>query len=1011
MLRRTIALGLASALTAQSALAFETIDPDEFFISNYTLVDRTHNGSTVTLELTAELTNLDAGTFSSINADVAGGLPRLAQVSGFLSWVDVQPWETAEAEADMNLSITVPAFALRSTLRALANETIEWEFRGYETTIYQEGYFVMDEETRDVYFPGGEDYHAGFDAWTDLLLEIDVGDVILFQDTCDDVGVSEEYLCAPKTPWEVLDVYEDDIAVWVEYDIVEDLTLGEAIESGTLTSSLYGGGTGMHQSVYSDNNKWESCALNAETKEWECEFEGLYLANNDLAMGDHTTLDGGVNMRGVTAGIGVRIREGAVAELGADFEFEYDTNMAVHATDSDLETNWEEVLFEHDIPVFETQIAGFPIEISIEFVLTMGAEASFDSGAAFGLAQRGSVGVTFSEKDGVFEATPVFAVDPFSASPPTLASDASGSFRTWLALEAQLEVDRGLVGGPSARMVGFTEFTVDPSTDPWWEISAGGEVEGTLELELLGFEVAAHTFGLSTETVETVSSDSAAYSGVTGLASGEDVRWAENYHYGGTYGDYPIGVVPMDDGGLVFATWNPAVVAKVDQAGQLEWDTYLYAPSLGGITAFDGGILAFGEHGRALWIGELDDDGNEVQQHQYAFDYVFDLLDVHIIDDGPTPSFLVTGTILWDDSWFHAWLAYITYDPSNTDDPVTWHWARIYDSQTTYGPYADSFQDIIWDDGDIYIAGQTTAGELEGHISYNALVMKLDSDGQQVWAKATRDGADGLYAIAMDPSGTLVAGGYHSQIVTQVHSFHSAWLGNFEPTGGTLGTGTTLSEDLWWESYPDTSGYPSYTTPGASIYDAIHALEPLADGGFAAIGASGLSKDVGWVMSLDSGLNVRWLSTFEGDSGGEIVPTYLADTGSGLAVIGNTTAPAIGGYGGSGRDTMLLTVPYDGILSFDDATGLNSRYTKPDMVGAPDEGTQQDLTYLLTDLVPTHEEGTVGFSAAGISSWSLDPWDTTHSAMRPTDRRADRDGQQSGSDSTQSFGEGWTRPF
>ncbi len=979
---RAFTIALASTLLAPAAAAFQELDEDEFFIGDFTVVGSSTSATHLVLELTADLQNLDGGTFSSINAELAGGrasgLPFRVQAEGMLSYEDIDPWGiTAPAGDSGTITLTIPRPQVRATLSALASGSLVWELSGMETTVYQDGVFVMDDETRDVYFPYGD--LAGFDAWTDLLLEVDVGDIILFQDGCLDVGVTEEYLCAPRSPWEILDMGEDDIGIWLEVEARDDLELGDLVESGTLTERLQVGGNGMHQSVFSNNNTLESCEVNPETEELECSFQGLYQANNDLAMGDHSALDGGINMRGVSAGVGVRIREGAVSEIGADFEFDYDTAMAVQATDSDLEASWEEVLFEYSVPVVETQIAGVPLEISIEFALTMGAESSFDSGAAFGLAQRGSVGVTFLEGDDGFEATPVFEVNPFLSSPPTLASDASGSFRAWLALDAQLELDRGLAAGPSARLVGFTEFSVDPSADPWWEVSAGGEVEGTLELELLGFQVAAHTFGLSTETVESVSSEAAPYSGVTGLASGEEVRWAEDYHYGGTYGDYPVGVVPMDDGGVVFATWNPAVVARTDPAGELLWDTYLSGPSLGGIHAYDGGLLAFGEYGRALWIGELDADGEEVQQHQYTFDYVFDLLDVHIVDDGPTPSFLVTGTILHDDSWFHAWLGYMTYDPSAVDDPVTWHWARIYDSQTTYGPYADSFQDIVWDDGDIYIAGITTAGELEGHISYNALVVKLDADGQQVWAKATRDGADGLYSLAMDDAGYLVAGGYYSQIVTQVPYFHSAWLGTFDTSTGLLGTGITLSEDLWWEAYPDTSGYPSYTTPGASIYDAVHALEPLDDGGFAAIGVSGLGGKVGWVMSLDSGLSVRWLSTFEGLSGGETVPTYLADMGHGLAVIANTTAPTIEGYGGSARDTLLLSVPYDGILQFEPATGMNSRYTKPDMVGAPDEGSQQDLTYLLIDMVPPHAEVAVPFSEAGLSSWSLDPWEAVAS--------------------------------
>ncbi len=984
---RTLAAALAAALLTPVANAGVVVpDADEIYIGDFSVVSSTTTADGLVLELTADLQNLDAGTFESINASLAGGrasgLPFRVQAEGALDYEDIEPWAVvAPAHDSRTITLTIPRAQVRQTLNTIANDGLVFELIGVETTVYQDHVHVMDLETNELYFPYDE--LAGFDAWTDLLLDVEVGDVIVFADECPDTGVTEYLLCPPRDPWEVLDIGEDEIGVWLDVESRPDLVLEDLIESGTLSGTFLAVGSGMHQSVYDQGNKWETCAYDEEAEEYACEFSGLYLAENDMAMGDATSLDGGMNMRGITTELEIKMREGGVAKTSFDFQFDYDSAMAVRATDPDVVLNFEQPLFDHRIPIAATSIAGVPIEVDIEIVLTLGAESSFSTGSSFGLFQRGAVGVTFADdEDDGFTATPTIEVDPFLNSPPTLATNASGSFRSWLALEAQVEINGGLVGGPSARLVGFTEFTVDPGLDPWWEVSAGGEVEGTLELDVLGIEIAAHTFGLQTETSRAVSSEDAAYSGVTGLASGEEVRWAENFHYGGTYGDYPIGVVPMDNGDIVFATWNPAVVARTDATGELIWDTYLTGPSLGGVAAYDGGILTFGENGRALWIGELDDDGDEVQQHQYAFDYVFDLLDVYQVDDGPTPSFIASGTILYDNSWFHAWLAYFTYDPSATDDPVTWHWARLYDSQTTYGPYPDTFHDVYWDDGDIYIAGVTTAGELEGHISYNALVAKLDSDGQQVWAKATRDGADNLYTITMADENTLVAAGSISQIVTQVHYFHSAWLGKFDAATGEYEGSTTLSEDMWWPSYPSTAGYPSYTTPGASIYDAIYALDPLADGGFAAIGASGLSKEVGWVMSLDSGLNVRWLSTFEGDSGGEVVPTYFADTGSGLAVIANTTAPQVAGFG-SGRDTMLLSVPYDGIMDFDEDTLLGSRYTKPDMVPAPNDGEQQNLTYLLTDLVPTHQEATVSFSSSVLSTWSLDPWDLSHSSAVP----------------------------
>jgi hypothetical protein len=57
------------------------------------------------------------------------------------------------------------------------------------------------------------------------------------------------------------------------------------------------------------------------------------------------------------------------------------------------------------------------------------------------------------------------------------------------------------------------------------------------------------------------------------------------------------------------------------------------------------------------------------------------------------------------------------------------------------------------------------------------------------------------------------------------------------------------------------------------------------------------------------------------------------------------------------------------------------------MVPAPNDGEQQNLTYLLTDLVPTHQAGTAAFAGSVLSTWSLDPWDLTHASMAPRTRQ------------------------
>ncbi len=969
---RTIALALVSTLLASPATAaFDTFPEHELLVTNTSLISYTQKGGLYELVITAELENLDAATFDWVTAEIGEGLPRMVQSSGWLEFDEIEPYAVA-APVKGTVTLQVPRAMLRRTLDALANGAIAWELDGIERTVYYDGIYPMDSDTRLEYndeFSGGGT--AIFAAWTDLLTALQPGDIIIFID-----GDEDDPLSQPKAPWEVLDITSDDDWVYLDYTTAAEAELEDLIVSGTVSATMNNGGDGMHQSVFSNNNTTESCFVN-EDKEMECSFAGIYLANNDIELATGVELDGGVNMKTVNTAFHVRMREGVMDEVAVDLELGYDSAMALFGAVPKLTPEFETTLIEIHIPVVDTTMAGVPLEVGLGVSLYLGAEADFDAAAALGLHHRGTVGVTFeadlSGEDIGYSSTPFIDVEPLLTSPPTLADDAVGSFRAWMAAEATVELYGGLIGGPSASLGAFTEFSVDPSQDPWWQFEAGGEVEGTLQLELLGFGVIAQTYGLETETVRTDGATVAAFSGIGDLASGEQVRWAENYHYGGTYGDYPVDLAVLDDEDLIFATWNPAVVARVDRTGQLEWDTYLTWPSLAGLVAYDGGVLALGESGRALWIGELDlDTGDLVQQHQYGTSYVFDCTGVHVIDDGPTPSFLVKGTMLTEDSWFRAWLAYVTYNPAAKKDPLTIHWSRIYDSQSTYGPYPDDFRALVWDDGDIYVGGVTTAGQPAGTISYNALMAKLDSSGDQIWARAVRDGGDSVNAMALADDGTLLTVGSYPMIVTQVPYFHSFWFSMWDAKSGSYLTSNGLSEDLWWEAFPNTGAYPSYTTPGASIYDAGSAIIPLADGGYAATGYSGLGSQKGWIMSLDPRLEVRWLSTIEG--GNANLPVILRDTGSGLAVLSQTTSPAVHGYGGNGMDTMLLSVPYDGILAFEDATGMNSRYTKPDMVPPPSNETIVPLEYIITDHALTHEAATVGAQPAGISNWTLDPW-------------------------------------
>ncbi len=965
------------------APALEAVPADELVVDGYSVTGIRNRGGTLSIGIAAEVTNLDAGAFELVNGTLVGGVPAGVEVTwGELWFGDVDPYGTTPSEAGAAFWLRASTRpAKRAMVRALLLDELQWEFDGNERIVWENGVYELDEETLDLAVVQLEDdfgTFCAFEDWTDWLADRVPGDIVVFVHTEDDNPLS-----APEIPWEVVDVVEAGDEVWVYYLSRPDLEVPDLVVSGFLEAAARTGGNGMHQSVFDHGEKTTVCeVLDGEEV---CRFAGLYLQNNGLAVGNDVVLDGGFNVTGVDGEFFVRFRSGIATEMGATLTLEHETAVALEAVGAEITPEVETSLIAFSIPVVETSIGAVPLDVEIHVEMLLGAQAEFAGAGEVGLNHRGTVGIQM-EVDlaggDIYSVVPIVEVEPFLSSDPTLEVDAAMHAEAWGAVELSLRLNGGLVGGPSARVEAYTSFDVDPVADPWWTLGAGARVEATLAFEALGIAVASHTYTPMDEVATTVASEEPAHSGTTPLASGETVRWARDYHLGGVYGDLPSDLLALDDGSTLLVGWDPPVLALVSPAGELLWDAAAWGAPLGGAVPFDDGILMVGDYSTTLWIGLVDWNGNPVQDHAWDLGGGLGISGVLQLSGGTTPEFLIYGEYQGGDNNFRAFAARLTYDPSDAVDPLTVHWARSYEGHAPYWyPYLDKFYSAVAVDGDVVLVGSTTTGDGIEFTGYNAAMARLDLDGNVVWANVVgRISAEVLYGVTQGSDGDLVATGAIGQGLLSQPYYHNFWLGSFDPdTGDALGQ-TTLTEDLYWE-WDDLGQAPIYTTPGCSIYDSGHDLVPLADGGFAVVGKTGLGPTYGWVARLAPDLRVRWLATIEGD--GHDVASRVVDTGDGIAVLAKTNSPAVNGLGGSNWDLMLFKLPYDGSLAFDDASGMVVRYTKPDMA-MPDPVALGDmvmcgidtlpLSYTIEDLTATAVADSIVLTAAGLTEYDLDLW-------------------------------------
>jgi len=336
-------------------------------------------------------------------------------------------------------------------------------------------------------------------------------------------------------------------------------------------------------------------------------------------------------------------------------------------------------------------------------------------------------------------------------------------------------------------------------------------------------------------------------------------EWAKTY--GGSGSEDARSIQQTADGGYIVAGStassgagsSDAWVLKLNSNGNVTWQK-TYGGSDNDYALFiqqtaDGGYIvvgqteSFGAGSRDAWVLKLDSNGNVTWQKTYGGsgnEYGYS------IQQTPDGGYIVAwGTASFGAGLRDAWVLKL-----DSNGNVTW--------QKAYGgsgyDFAGSIQQTA--DGGYIVEGYADSF---GAGSYDAWVLKLDSNGNVTWQK-TYGGSGSEVANSIQQTAD---GGYI--VVGQTDSFgagsYDAWVLKLDSNGNVT----------WQKTY------------GGSGSEDAHSIKQPADGGYMVAGATdsfGAGSSDAWVLKLDSNGEI---------SGCDIIKTSNAPVSNTSVAPGNSS--------------------------------------------------------------------------------------------------------------------------
>lgn len=655
----------------------------------------------------------------------------------------------------------------------------------------------------------------------------------------------------------------------------------------------------------------------------------------------------------VTSSLGVRDGDGRW-----DFNVVVDASLTAQVTaEADASASGTVDLADVCIPVATIPVGLAAIPVSLSFTQWVGLEGSASAGMVAGFQKhlRGGFTLGFDTRnaDPFAHAEPVWEEIPIAFTPPRLTRD------TGLEVRASAGLDVGVALGPDCassfadaeigiRSGLYGRLGVDPDLDPWWELSAGGSLEGHFEIDLLGYAIPLFTIPIAEfpdATTRTGSKPPAMLAGAPpqspALTSGEADRWAVAIDdLGNDFAYIDAEVALLDDGSIVAG--GNGLLTRLSPAGELQWAKRIAAPfGIVNILPESPASLAvmLSQFGSTT-LARLDPATGAFQS---ATDYRISItpgsglvcaVDSTCIDDATPPGgMMLVGRV--NPGFTDYDICAVKLDASGN---VVW--SKILSQpglQYAYGVARTP-------EGGFAIVGFTSWGPDVFHEG-NGLLIKLSPDGDLEWSKAlvsTSYRADSLHDVVVRDDGRWYFTGASQGTPLDPNGLIVGWVEG----DGSAADLRVYSQDETWEQDPINAALGPFvpTQGGASPYDSGYSIA-LSPGGVVVVGrtstTTGNSEPSGaWALELGHTLVPEWFRTWDG---GQQDILYAIETGpDGYVAAGGFDSPLPLGTGGT-PGLSVMKLPFEGGVGLLPGAGMAGHYIQPHDHGWPVSSYAPDL--------------------------------------------------------------------
>jgi hypothetical protein len=927
---------LALALTATPLLAD---DSDELVLTQWRVAGvAPMDAGRVELRLTASLQNVGSGTWSGALARPTELPPYVDAPDDLLEFDAIAPFATVAAIGE--LVFELPRADVRRFLRQVLIGAAPFRISGTDVTVYARDTAFVDPETDAAFITGGDvgaNVQLEFDSLTPLLAALAPGQVLM-EDQAPG-GYRTSYIIPTLLPGQVVAVRTVGNTVEVE---LAPVTLVDLIESGTVSTGVVWTPPTEHTIGSASYLEYvDGCEDESHLPDdgglgepVECASAALPLRFNDVDLGGGVTLSGQVLLRSSGVTLDVRMRDGAPHKITAAMNFGWTVSARLQAERDVVLDPEEQRLWGLTLPTYTVSLGGFPITLTPDLEMLIGAQADMHAGATVSVNQSGTVGVEIGWQDGEYFAEPIAAVAAPAFSPPRLTDDTRANGKLWAALDIALTVNG--TAGPVMRTSLFGDLFVSPVRDPWWVLGAGMEQTAGFQLSLLGIEIARWDAPVYTERFASESGARPPLQPVDGApgrggelqlpSAGEAVRWALALTDGAGSGlVQDADVVALADGSTVVygANTTAGFLVKLDATGTVLWEQELpqNTEPRRVIEASDGGLMVAGDRIGTQWFARHEADGSlgwVVSRDVAADCRIFDF--VAFENDLGAPAYLLAGreTTGGRDS---REVCAVRLDQ---DGNVVW--ANVYAVPADDAAYAV----VASSDGNFVLAGETVQS-VNGTVSKNGLLMKITPDGELLWAKAFASVLAASFETVVElGNGTLLAAGGVLGVIKD--DYPALWVVNVDQDGNVINQ-ALLAQDVEWEDFVDAgsdAAAPPWeeTSGGDTPYDVARAAA-VVPGGVVLSGSTGLGNAAAmWAIKLNESLGVTWMTTFDGGLQDQL--HGVAFTGDGIVVSGLSTSFVPLGVGGESA-VFAAKLPQEGLLDFAAAAAGSSRFVQPEV--------------------------------------------------------------------------------